>query len=176
MLPAHGVATGWPLGPAPPRAAARGRPHLSVPPRRTPRPPHRHLPGLGAPGTARIQVEAAREGRRTSTSEARMHQGGKEVLRVTATFADLDQANGRTLSLAPMPDLPAPDDLVDPWPTSRRPALPDAVGPAGGGLVRWLPTARFHAVTRSGSGTGLSSGLNALVRLWKRAAAAGGEQ
>ncbi|MDL4776769.1 MULTISPECIES: thioesterase family protein [Thermomonosporaceae] len=68
----------------------------------------------GAPGTARIQVETARQGRRTSTSEARMHQDGKEILRVVATFADLDQSNGRTLSLAPMPDLPAPDELVDP--------------------------------------------------------------
>jgi acyl-CoA thioesterase len=68
----------------------------------------------GAPGPARVQLETARNGRRTSTGEARMHQGAKEILRVVATFADLDQADGRTLSLATMPDLPCPDELMDP--------------------------------------------------------------
>jgi acyl-CoA thioesterase len=68
----------------------------------------------GAPGPARIHVETARKGRRTSTGEARMRQGDKEILRVVATFADLDQADGRTLSLAAMPDLPSPDELINP--------------------------------------------------------------
>jgi acyl-CoA thioesterase len=68
----------------------------------------------GSRGPADIQVETVREGRRTSTSQARMHQDGKEVLRVIATFTDFDHADGRTLSLAMMPDLPSPDDLIDP--------------------------------------------------------------
>ncbi|MGN9847469.1 thioesterase family protein [Nonomuraea sp. H19] len=68
----------------------------------------------GTPGEAQIHVETVRQGRRTSTSEARMHQDGKEILRIVATFADLEQADGRTLSLATMPDLPTPDELVDP--------------------------------------------------------------
>ncbi|MFG2795136.1 thioesterase family protein [Streptomyces pseudovenezuelae] len=68
----------------------------------------------GSPGPAEIQVESAREGRRTSTREARMCQGGQEILRIVATFTDFDQADGRSLSLTETPDLPSPDDLYDP--------------------------------------------------------------
>ena len=67
----------------------------------------------GAAGPARIETEVVRAGRRVATGEARLSQGGREIVRVVATFADLEQATGRTTVLSRPPALPAPDDTPD---------------------------------------------------------------
>jgi acyl-CoA thioesterase len=66
-----------------------------------------------AAGPAEIATEVVRAGRRVATGEARLSQDGKEVVRTLATFADLDQARGRTQVNAAAPDLPPPDECRD---------------------------------------------------------------
>jgi acyl-CoA thioesterase len=66
-----------------------------------------------AAGPAEIRTEVARAGRRVATGEARLVQGGKETVRVVATFGDLAAANGRTEVHAGPPELPPPDDAID---------------------------------------------------------------
>lgn len=68
----------------------------------------------GAPGEACVRTEVVREGRRTATGESRVFQDGREAVRAVATFGDLGAAAGRTLELGAPPDLPAPDECVDP--------------------------------------------------------------
>ncbi|WP_408057837.1 thioesterase family protein [Streptomyces violaceus] len=113
----------------------------------------------GSSGSAEIQVESAREGRRTSTREARMWQGGVEILRIVATFSDFDQADGRSLSLAEMPDLPSPDDLG--------PCMPgqDPVDHAADlrGLEESPGRAGEHRPGQSGVGTGSVTARGAAV-------------
>ena len=48
------------------------------------------------PGPAEVLVDAGRSGRRLATGEARLLQGGQELVRVVASFADLSQASGPT--------------------------------------------------------------------------------
>jgi acyl-CoA thioesterase len=67
----------------------------------------------GAPGPAEITTDVARAGRRVATGEAHLVQDGKEIVRLLATFADLDQAQGRTHMRATAPELPPPEDCVD---------------------------------------------------------------
>jgi len=62
---------------------------------------------------AEIHTETVRAGRRVATGEARLTQDGKEIVRTLATFADLQQANGRTHVRSAPPNLPAPDDCRD---------------------------------------------------------------
>jgi acyl-CoA thioesterase len=64
-------------------------------------------------GPAQITTEVARAGRRVATGEAQLHQDGKEIVRALATFADLEQAHGRTHDGAAPPDLPPPDACRD---------------------------------------------------------------
>ena len=66
-----------------------------------------------AAGAAEIHTEVVRAGRRVSTGEARLLQGGKEIVRVLATFGDLGQAQGRTQVRSAPPDLPAPEQCQD---------------------------------------------------------------
>ena len=54
-----------------------------------------------------------RAGRRVATGEARLQQGGREIVRALATFADLDQARGPTQGGAAPPDLPPPAECPD---------------------------------------------------------------
>lgn len=68
----------------------------------------------GAPGPVEVHTDIARRGRRMSTAEARMYQGGTEIIRTTATFADLDEGQGPTTVLAEQPRLPAPEAGIDP--------------------------------------------------------------
>ena len=63
-------------------------------------------------GPAEVHTEVVRAGRRVATGEARLVQGGKEIVRVVATFGDLGAANGRTEVHGRPPELPAPDDAV----------------------------------------------------------------
>ncbi|MGW9637295.1 thioesterase family protein [Nocardiopsis alba] len=62
-----------------------------------------------APGSALLRTETVREGRRTATGAVVVEQGGKEILRATATYGDLS-AEGRELHLEGAPELPSPED------------------------------------------------------------------
>jgi acyl-CoA thioesterase len=55
----------------------------------------------------------ARAGRRIATGAAQVIQDGKETMRVTAAFADLAAAAGRTVTLVEKPALPPPEDCID---------------------------------------------------------------
>ncbi|MFN2545142.1 MAG: thioesterase family protein, partial [Actinomycetota bacterium] len=67
-----------------------------------------------AVGPAEIATEPIRAGKRHASAQASLSQNGKEVVRVTGTFADLDGATGRTLLLDPAPELAPPGDGLDP--------------------------------------------------------------
>lgn len=67
----------------------------------------------GAAGPARIETEVVRAGRRMATGEARLLQGDREIVRLLATFADLEQADGRTEVHSRPPELPPPDEARD---------------------------------------------------------------
>lgn len=65
------------------------------------------------PGPAEIQVDTGRSGRRLATGEARLLQGGQELVRVVASFADLSEADGPTVVSGSAPALPPPQDCLD---------------------------------------------------------------
>jgi acyl-CoA thioesterase len=67
----------------------------------------------GAVGPAEIRTEVVRSGRRTATGQSTLHQDGREIVRLVATFGDLDQGTGRTDSFDTPPDLPPPDETPD---------------------------------------------------------------
>jgi acyl-CoA thioesterase len=66
----------------------------------------------GATGPAEVHTEVVRAGRRVATGEARLVQGGKEIVRVVATFGDLAAASGRTDVRGRPPELPPPDEAI----------------------------------------------------------------
>ena len=66
-----------------------------------------------ATGAAELRASIARVGKRTATADAQLWQGGDEIVRTTATFADLAQARGRTLALTAPPVLPPPEDCLE---------------------------------------------------------------
>jgi acyl-CoA thioesterase len=65
------------------------------------------------PGPASITTDIVRAGRRVSTGEVRLLQNDREVVRAIASFTDLAPSTGRTVLLAPPPDLPPVDDAID---------------------------------------------------------------
>lgn len=65
-------------------------------------------------GPATVRTEVIRSGRRLATGEARLTQDEEEVVRVVASYSDLDKAAGRTEVFAEPPALPAPDACTDP--------------------------------------------------------------
>jgi acyl-CoA thioesterase len=65
------------------------------------------------PGPATIRTEVVRTGRRLATGEARLIQGDRELVRAVASFTDLGQLSGRTLTLTEPPKLPPPEQAVD---------------------------------------------------------------
>jgi acyl-CoA thioesterase len=67
----------------------------------------------GAVGPADVRTEIVRSGRRTATGQSTLHQDGREIVRLVATFGDLDQAGGRTASFGAPPELPPPDATPD---------------------------------------------------------------
>jgi acyl-CoA thioesterase len=67
----------------------------------------------GAIGPAEVRTELARSGRRTATGASTLHQDGREVVRLVATFGDLTRASGRTAEFGAAPELPPPDRLPD---------------------------------------------------------------
>jgi acyl-CoA thioesterase len=68
-----------------------------------------HFLRPGLIGPAEIRTQVVRAGRRVATGEASLIQEGREIVRLLATFGDLDQADGRTLVHAEPPNLPAPE-------------------------------------------------------------------
>jgi acyl-CoA thioesterase len=75
------------------------------------------------PGPAEVATEMARAGRRIATGAARVIQDGKETMRVTAAFADLAAAAGRTVTLVEKPALPPPEDCIGLLPRGAIPGL-----------------------------------------------------
>jgi acyl-CoA thioesterase len=67
----------------------------------------------GAVGPAEVRTELVRTGRRTATGQSTLHQDGREIVRLVATFGDLDHAAGRTASFGAPPELPPPDATRD---------------------------------------------------------------
>ncbi|MFD0854247.1 thioesterase family protein, partial [Actinomadura adrarensis] len=65
-------------------------------------------------GPAEVHTEHIRSGRRMATGQASLSQNGKERLRAIATFTDLGQFDGRTSLLGERPQLPPPEECVDP--------------------------------------------------------------
>ena len=63
----------------------------------------------GEAGPAEMHVEVARVGRKLSTASATFVQGGKERIRVIATFGNLDTSTGPRFPNSGPPDLPAPE-------------------------------------------------------------------
>jgi acyl-CoA thioesterase len=76
-----------------------------------------------APGPAEIATEVVRAGRRVATGEAQLRQDGREIVRVLATFGDLEQAQGRTHVSSQPPALPAPEDARDLLDGARLPGV-----------------------------------------------------
>jgi acyl-CoA thioesterase len=72
-----------------------------------------HFLRPGLVGPAEVRTEVVRAGRRVAAGQAHLIQDGKEIVRLLATFGDLEQADGRTLVLDEAPDLPPPDDTPD---------------------------------------------------------------
>jgi acyl-CoA thioesterase len=73
-----------------------------------------HFLRPAAPGPAEIRTDLIKSGKRHATGAATLSQGGKDVLTIVATFADLSALNGRTLLLDEPPSLPPADSLPDP--------------------------------------------------------------
>jgi acyl-CoA thioesterase len=63
----------------------------------------------GAVGAAEVRTEVVRSGRRTATGQSTLHQDGREIVRLVATFGDLSAADGRTAGSAAPPALPPPE-------------------------------------------------------------------
>ncbi len=68
----------------------------------------------GEVGPAEIQIELMRAGRRTASGEARLLQGGKERVRLVATFTDLRQRRGRTAVFNEPPEVTPPEQAINP--------------------------------------------------------------
>jgi acyl-CoA thioesterase len=81
-------------------------------------------PGQAAPAT--LRTETVRSGRRTATGQVTLEQGGREAMRVLATFSDLDLAQGRTVLLNEPPGLPPPERCVDPLSEGAMAGIPIA--------------------------------------------------
>ena len=64
-------------------------------------------------GPAWVHAELIRTGRRLAFGEARLMQDGAELVRVVASFTDLELAEGRTVVDGAPPELPPPDECVD---------------------------------------------------------------
>jgi len=65
-------------------------------------------------GQTEMRTESVRKGRRMSFGQVTLSQGGEEKLRAIATFADLPDLDGPASSFGDAPQLPPPDECVDP--------------------------------------------------------------
>jgi hypothetical protein len=99
-------------------------------------------------GPARIEVEQARVGRSISTATARLEAGGRDVLRVLASFGDLAARTGLTLVTARPPELPPPDECasrgptVGGWEMGFAKRFDTRIDPATAGMFQGQPTGR----------------------------------
>ena len=71
-----------------------------------------HYLRAAAPGPVMLDVELIRAGRSHATTEVRVVQQDAEVVRVLATFGDLEGLDGPTVVSARPPDLPPLDDCL----------------------------------------------------------------
>ncbi|MGP4023400.1 thioesterase family protein [Actinomadura sp. 3N407] len=65
-------------------------------------------------GPAVAHTEVARTGNRMATGQVSLSQDGEEKLRAIATFTDLHRVDGDTSMFGGPPQLPPPDECVDP--------------------------------------------------------------
>lgn len=65
-------------------------------------------------GPAETRTELVHKGRRMSFGQVTLSQGGEEKLRAVAAFADLPDLDGPASSFGDAPQLPPPDECVDP--------------------------------------------------------------
>ena len=81
------------------------------------------------PGPVSIEVATLKQGRSLSTMRARMSRGDRQLLTVSAVFADPKRpAFERDLVLAEAPDLPAPEDCTQVVPSESAPLPPPFTG------------------------------------------------
>ena len=102
----------------------------------------------GNPGLSQVRTEVIRSGRTTAFGQASLEQGGKEVLRVTAAFSDL---NAAPLAAAVTPEYAglAPPKLPDPAECERL---------AGLASISMARRFEFRAPTQPGWLSGKPSG------------------
>jgi acyl-CoA thioesterase len=93
-------------------------------------------------GPAEVRTETVRVGKRHATAQGSLFQDGKEAVRAVGTFTDLAAAGGRTLLLGAAPDLPPPEEAVDPMSASPeglpRPSLAERLEYRAAELPGWL--------------------------------------
>ena len=77
----------------------------------------------GAVGAAVVRSEVIRSGRRTATGQSTLHQDGREIVRLVATFGDLRDSSGRTAEFGTPPELPPPDHARDLLPEGSLPGV-----------------------------------------------------
>ena len=77
----------------------------------------------GAVGAAEVRTEVIRSGRRTATGQSTLHQDGREIVRLVATFGDLRDSSGRTAEFGTPPELPPPDHAHDLLPEGSLPGV-----------------------------------------------------
>jgi acyl-CoA thioesterase len=77
----------------------------------------------GAVGAAEVRTEVVRSGRRTATGQSTLHQDGREIVRLIATFGDLRESSGRTAEFGTPPELPPPDHALDLLPEGSLPGV-----------------------------------------------------
>jgi acyl-CoA thioesterase len=101
-----------------------------------------HFLSTARPGPAEIAVEVVRAGKGHSTGEAKLFQGGKEIVRTIAVFGDLGAGAGGPTHVTVAPhDLPPPDacERGRAGPTSSL-SIADRVDVAmRPGAVSWMP-------------------------------------
>ena len=74
-------------------------------------------------GAAEVRTEVVRSGRRTATGQSTLHQDGREIVRLVATFGDLQDSSGRTAEFGTPPELPPPDHAHDLLPEGSLPGV-----------------------------------------------------
>ena len=83
-----------------------------------------HYLGPATAGDAEVEVQTLKVGRQFSTATASMRQNGREIVRVLATYGDLEQSTGPTHIAAEPPVVPptdqVPQERIAPFPAEFR--------------------------------------------------------
>ena len=126
-----------------------------------------HYLSPGTPGSASVEVEPQREGRRFSVAAARLlDTDGKPLLSTLGAFSDLSDATGPLQIEAEPPRLPSPDECVGAPPPPDAPLEGDADGAPPAPNFMHKVDLRLHPED-AGFRDGRPSG-NARVRGWFR--------